>query len=297
MRNIKLTLAYDGTDFHGWQLQPGQSTVQGTLVEVASRLTQERVFLLGAGRTDAGVHALGQVASFKTQSGLATVEFQRAFNALLPPAIRVLNCEEESPDFNPRWKALEKTYEYRIYRGRIVPPFEQRYVLHYPFPLDEAAMSRAARFFVGEHDFTSFAASDGTEEGGGRQRNPVREIFAAEICRVARRTVWAQAFAAGAKSGTPADEERAASPNAEGSANGDELVFTVRGKSFLRFMVRKMVGTLLEIGRGRLSPEDLPRLFELRDRSASGPTVPPQGLFLVSVKYPEPWRLSPRTED
>jgi tRNA pseudouridine38-40 synthase len=302
MRNIRLTVAYDGTEYHGWQVQPNRSTIQGCLVEVASRLTQERVFLLGAGRTDGGVHALGQTASFKTRSTLAPLEFQRAFNALLPPAIRVLRCEEESPDFHPRWQAQAKTYEYRIYRGRIVPPFEHRYVLHYPFPLDESAMAVAAKLFEGVHDFTAFAGADGDEEEG-RQREPTREIFSAKIARTSRGSVWTQAFAASAEpvdaSGLVADAN-ACRESTTGAAEitaqrpqvvGEELAFTVRGRSFLRFMVRKMVGTLLEIGRGRLTSDDILRQFELRDRSAVGPTCPPQGLFLLNVEYPDRWRL------
>jgi tRNA pseudouridine38-40 synthase len=287
MRNIRLTLAYDGTDFHGWQIQPNRPTIQGAVVEVASRLTGERVFLFGAGRTDAGVHALGQVATFKTRSGLAPLEFLRAFNALLPPAIRVLRCDEESPDFHPRWQALEKTYQYRIYRGRIVPPFDQRYVLHYPFPLDEEAMARAAPLFEGEHDFTAFAGAEGDEEEG-RQRTPVREVLDAHIARVTRRNIWSDAFAsAGARLPAVAGHV-VPQPSSEAS---EELLFTVRGRSFLRFMVRKMVGTLLEIGRGRLSPEDILLQFEKRDRSAVGPTAPPQGLFLVSIEYPDRWSI------
>ena len=296
MRNIRLTLAYDGTDFHGWALQPNRPTIQGTLLEVASRLTGERVFLLGAGRTDAGVHALGQTASFKTRSGLSTVEFQRAFNALLPASIRVLRCEEESPDFQPRWNALAKTYQYRIFRGRIVPPFDQRYVLHYPFPLDEGAMCRAARLFEGKHDFTAFAAStEGEEEG--KQKEPTREILSAEIGRVARGNIWSRAFSAlsgTAEKGSGGHGFAVPLRDAgreERPAVGEELVFTVRGRSFLRFMVRKMTGTLLEIGRGRLAPEDIPRLFESRERRAAGPTVPAHGLFLVEVEYPERWAV------
>lgn len=300
MRNIRLTIAYDGTDFHGWQLQPNRPTIQGALVAVANRLTGERIFLFGAGRTDAGVHALGQTASFKTRSALGPQEFLRAFNALLPPAIRVLRCEEESPDFHPRWQALEKTYQYRIYRGRIVPPFDQRYVLHYPFPLDEEAMARAAPLFEGEHDFTAFAGSEGDEEEG-RQRTPVREVLTARIARVARQNIWSDAFTAA--SALPAEGRGAPTParqlfggcapssGMEQGNAGEELVFTVRGRSFLRFMVRKMVGTLLEIGRGRLSPNDILLQFEKRDRSAVGPTVPPHGLFLVSVEYPDRWSV------
>jgi len=295
MRTIRLTIAYDGTEFYGWQLQPSHPTIQGAIVEVATRLTQERVFVFGSSRTDAGVHALGQTATFKTRSGLAPLEFLRAFNALLPPAIRVLRCEEESPDFHPRFQALAKTYEYRIFRGRIVPPFEHRYVLHYPFPLDEEAMARAAKLFEGQHDFTAFAGPDGDEEEG-RQRTTVREIFSAKISRVGRRNIWTDAFAASVQApNSPAvpaaDATQQPAQTDDCSGCGDELAFTVRGRSFLRFMVRKMVGTLLEIGRGRLSSEDIARQFELRDRSAVGPTVPPQGLFLLNIEYPDRWSV------
>jgi tRNA pseudouridine38-40 synthase len=283
MRNIKLTIAYDGTDFHGWQLQQGAATIQGTLIDVAAKLTQENIFLHGSGRTDAGVHALGQVAHFKTQSGLAPAEFQRAFNALLPPAIRIVQCEEEAPNFHARFQAQAKTYQYRIFRGRIVPPFEHRYVLHYPYPLDEAAMSRAARLFEGRHDFTSFAASSGSEEDD-RQRAPEREILRSEVRLVARESFWAQAPAWNNAQGALPAALPPVPP-------GDELLYTVRGRSFLRYMVRKIVGTLLDVGRGRLAAEDVPRLMELRDRSESGPTAPPHGLFLVSVEYPQPWKM------
>ncbi len=254
MHNIKITLAYDGTDFHGWQIQPGQPTIQGALTDVVRKLTEEKLSIHGAGRTDAGVHAWGQVAHFKTQSELTPAEFQRAFNALLPPSIRVLAAEEVGPDFHARWQALAKTYHYRIFRGRVVPPFEWRYVLHYPYPLELPAMAEAARLFEGEHDFASFAASSGSEDDD-RERNTLRVIHRSELVR---------------------DEQH------------DTITYVVRGSSFLRFMVRKIVGTLLEVGRGKLAPADIPRLFELRDRSRSGPTVPPQGLYLVSVEYPDP---------
>ena len=301
MRNIKLIIAYDGTDFHGWQLQQGAPTVQGALVDVACQLTQENIFLYGSGRTDAGVHALGQVAHFKTHSGLAPAEFQRAFNALLPPSIRIVQCEEESPNFHARFQAQAKTYQYRIFRGRIVPPFDQRYVLHYPYPLDEDAMARAARLFEGMHDFTSFAASSGSEEDD-RQRAPQREILHSEVRRVARENFWSQAPVWDASShharpkqaaATPPDAVSAMYPNSGAvapAAAGDELLYTVRGRSFLRYMVRKMVGTLLDVGRGHLAVDDIPRLMELRDRSRSGPTAPPHGLFLVAVEYAQPWK-------
>src|SRR4030088_3710458 len=257
MRYFKLTIAYDGTDFHGWQVQTNKPTIQGEITNILGRLTQERVALYGAGRTDAGVHALGQVASFKTLSPLAASEFQRALNALLPPTIRIVSAEEVGPDFNARWSARGKTYRYRLYRGKVVPPMTWRYVLHYPFPLDEDAMRDAAARFVGMHDFASFAASTGSEEDD-RERSTEREIVSAELVR---------------------------------SADHEELDFTVRGRSFLRYMVRKIVGTLLDVGRGKLKPDDIDRLYELKDRSKSGPTVPPQGLCMVSVELEEAFRL------
>ncbi|HET8922319.1 MAG TPA: tRNA pseudouridine(38-40) synthase TruA [Candidatus Acidoferrum sp.] len=257
MRNFKITIAYDGTDFHGWQMQANKPTVQGEIVKVLERLTQEQVILHGAGRTDAGVHALGQVASFRTQSGLSAQDFQRALNALLPSTIRIVAAEEVGPDFHARWSAIGKTYRYRLYRGRVVPPALWRYVLHYPFPLDEDAMRIAASRFVGPHDFASFAASTGSEEDD-RERSTVREIYASELAR---------------------------------TGDAEELVYTVRGRSFLRYMVRKMVGTLLDVGRGKLAPDDIPRLYQLRDRSKSGPTVPPQGLVMVEVEHEEAWQV------
>jgi tRNA pseudouridine38-40 synthase len=257
MRYFKLTIAYDGTDFHGWQIQANKPTIQGEIVNVLRRLTQENVVLHAAGRTDAGVHALGQVGSFRTQSALAAGEFQRALNALLPPTIRIADAEEVGPDFNARWSARGKIYRYRLYRGRVVPPMIWRYVLHYPFPLDEDAMRDAAARFVGVHDFASFAASTGSEDDD-KERSTEREIYSTELVR---------------------------------SADNEELVFTVRGRSFLRYMVRKIVGTLLDVGRSRLKPEDIDRLFEMRDRSKSGPTVPPQGLCMVSVQHEESFRV------
>jgi tRNA pseudouridine38-40 synthase len=260
MHNIKLTLAYDGTDFRGWQTQPGQPTIQGALTDVLEKLIARRLMIHAAGRTDAGVHALGQVAHFKTQSELTAGEFQRAFNALLPPAIRVVSAEEAGPDFHARWNALAKTYRYRIFRGRVVPPFLWRYVQHDPYPLNFEAMAEAARRFEGEHDFTSFAASSGSEEDD-RERTVTRVVYRSELLRTAV---------------------------CLGTASDEEWVYTVRGQSFLRYMVRKIVGTLVDVGRGRLTPEDIPKLFELKDRSKSGSTMPAHGLCLVEVEYSDP---------
>src|SRR5713101_807351 len=254
MRNIKLIIAYDGADFHGWQIQPGLPTIQGALADAWHKITQEKIMIHGASRTDTGVHALGQVAHFKTQSLLSADEFQRALNALLPPAIRIVAAEEVGPDFHARWQAQGKTYRYRIHRGRVLPPFDYRRALHYSGPLDEDAMAAGARLFEGEHDFTSFAASSGSEEDDS-ERDMVRVLYSSEIVR-----------------------ERAC----------EEIAYVVRGRSFLRYMVRKIVGTLIEVGKGRLTVAEIPLLFEARDRSRSGPTAPPEGLYLVSLEYPDP---------
>jgi tRNA pseudouridine38-40 synthase len=238
-------------------VQKNKPTVQGEIINVLRRLTQEKITLHGAGRTDAGVHALGQIGSFRTQSILTAAEFQRALNAILPPTIRIMQAEETGPQFNARWSAKAKIYRYRIYRGKVVPPHVYRYVLHYPFPLNEDAMREATALFVGTHDFSSFAASTGSEEDD-KERSMEREVYAAELVR------------------SPDDEE---------------LIFTIRGRSFLRYMVRKIVGTLLDVGRGKLSVEDVERLFALKDRSKSGPTVPAQGLTMVEVQLEESFRL------
>ena len=254
MRNIKLTIAYDGANFHGWQVQPDVPTIQGALNAAASQITQDKIVMHGASRTDTGVHALGQVAHFRTNSKLSAAEFQRALNGLLPPTIRIMAAEEVGPDFHSRYQSMAKTYRYRIFRGRVLSPFDHLRVLHYPGPLDEDAMAAAARLFEGEHDFTSFAAASGAEDDE-TDGVMMRVIYSSQIIR-------------------PSDV--------------DEIQYVVHGSSFLRYMVRKIVGTLLEVGRGRLTPGDIPQIFELRDRSRSGPTVPPEGLYLVALDYPDP---------
>lgn len=249
-RNLKLTLAYDGTNFSGWQVQPELETVQGTLASVIRRLTGENVLPQGSGRTDAGVHALAQVASFATESPIPVENFQKALNDLLPASIRVLEVSEVAVGFHARKSARAKTYRYRIFRGPVCLPFLARYVWHFPYPLDEDAMVCAAGEVVGEHDFTSFAAVDaekGQDEGEGSN---VRTIFSSS---------W--------------ERQR------------DELIYTVRGNGFLHHMVRNLVGTFLLVGKGTLQVEDIRRILEARNRSAAGATAPASGLFLVSVEY------------
>jgi tRNA pseudouridine38-40 synthase len=216
--------------------------------------------ICAAGRTDAGVHAAGQVVNFRTQSPLTVNEFQRAFNALLPASIRVNAAEEVSPDFHSRWDALAKTYRYRIFRGRVVPPFLWKYVQHDPYEMNFDAMAEAARYFIGAHDFASFAASTGSEEDD-RERTTIRTIYRSELLR-------------------------AQNDNSHDST--EEWVYVIRGKSFMRHMVRKIVGTLVDVGRGKLVAANLPEMFAMRDRSKSGATMPPHGLCLENVEYGDP---------
>lgn len=249
-RNLKITLAYDGTDFHGWQMQPELPTIQAVLADSIGRVTGEKVVPQGSGRTDAGVHALAQVASCAIASPIPERNLMIALNDVLPPAIRVTCVEEATPDFHARHSARGKTYLYRIFRGEVCPPSLARYVYHHPYPLSEAAMRDAERAIVGEHDFTSFAAVDPEKRDQEEQRSNVRHITRSE---------W--------------------------QSEGDELVYTIEGNGFLHHMIRNLVGTLLLVGKGSLQPPDVSRILESKNRSAAGATAPPSGLWLVSVQY------------
>jgi len=248
MRNIKLVLAYDGTDFSGWQVQPSATTIQGTLAWAIGRVTGEKVLPQGSGRTDAGVHALGQVATFALESSIPAENLGKALNDILPASIRVLEAVEAPAQFHARKSARAKTYRYRMYRGAICPPFLARYVWHHPYPLNEDAMKQAAAVLVGEHDFTSFAAVD--PERGEEEASNVREVFCSS---------WKR--------------------------DGEELIFTIRGGGFLHHMVRNLVGTFVLVGKGTLRPLDMTRILAARNRSAAGATAPANGLYLVGVEY------------
>lgn len=260
----KLLIAYDGTGFYGWQVQPRKRTVQGELAAAIERITGEQVLPQGSGRTDAGVHALGQVASCALAAPIPTENFHRALNRTLPPDIRILSVEHAPASFHARHSALHKTYEYRIFRGEICPPFLARQVYALNWPLDLDAMHSAASAVLGEHDFSSFAATDpdltqrsaSTEFAAGESADCVRTLFesAWQLC--------------------PAE-----------SASGDLLIYRVRGSGFLHHMVRNLVGTFLEVGRGHTPADDIPGILAARNRSAAGATAPARGLFLVSVHY------------
>jgi tRNA pseudouridine38-40 synthase len=263
--NWKLKLAYDGTDFHGWQIQPGPFTIQGELADAIERVTGERVLPQGSGRTDAGVHALGQVASCWLEAPIPSTNLCRALNRTLPLSIRILSAEHAAPDFHARHSVTAKTYEYRIFRGEICPPWLARYVYALNWPLDVDAMTQAAGLVTGEHDFTSFAASDpdlATREAALKETDSDVDEGPGNV-----RRIFTSSFA-----------------THSGEA-GEILVYRVRGSGFLHHMVRNLVGTFLDTGRGHLTPEDIPRILEQKSRTAAGPTAPARGLFLHSVEY------------
>ena len=248
MRNLKLILAYDGTDFCGWQVQLDAPSIQGTLAESIGRITGEKVLPQGSGRTDAGVHALGQVATFETNSPIPATNLVIALNDTLPGAIRVLEASEVPAEFHARKSAKAKTYRYRVYRENICPPFLARYAWHHPYPLDFDAMAEAAVLVEGEHDFTSFAAVD--PEKGAAEASNIRTIFS---------SAWRQ--------------------------EGCEWIYEVRGRGFLHHMVRNLVGTFILVGKGTLKTDDITRILNAKSRSAAGATAPAQGLYLVNVEY------------
>jgi tRNA pseudouridine38-40 synthase len=281
MRNLKLTLAYDGTDFSGWQVQPDQETIQGALASAIGRLTGENVLPQGSGRTDAGVHALAQVATFATESAIPVENFQRALNGMLPEAIRVMEVCEAPAEFHARKSARAKTYRYRMYRGEVCSPFVARYVWHYPYPLDEAAMMRAAAEVVGERDFTSFAAVDEERKALNRKG---REEEPHEAREKGRKSLNHEEHERrGGEIGSGSNVRRIFASSFE--RVGEEFVYTVRGDGFLHHMVRNLVGTFLLVGKGTLSVEDIGRILEARNRSAAGATAPAAGLCLMGVEY------------
>jgi len=246
-RRIRLILSYDGTEFSGWQVQPGLPTIQSHLEEIFLAIERKRVHVAGSGRTDAGVHALAQVAAVTLDNPIPVRNLKKAVNRLLPAGIRVMRAEEVPAEFHPRFDALEKTYEYRIWRGETVSPFDARYLHHHPFPMSDEKFIAAAPLLVGEHDFAAFAAADDADYPG---RSKVRKIFASEARR-----------------------------------DGDLLIYRVTGGGFLKHMVRNIVGTLLEAGKGNVDAERMRWLLSAPPGVRATPTAPAKGLFLVEVKY------------
>lgn len=246
MRNIKMTVAYDGTLYHGFQRQEGTglSTIQESLEQALSILAQEKIIVEGSGRTDAGVHAMGQVISFQTKSKITAKRFPLAANTLLPRDIRVLSCEDVEPDFHARFAAKKKTYCYKLYNERHMWPFWRLYAFHVPVKLDVASMQEAARLFEGTHDFQGFCAK------GTKVKNFTRTIFDCQV-----------------------KQEEAM------------ITMEVTGNGFLWNMVRVMMGTLLEVGKGKRAAQDITLLLDAGERTLAGMTVPPHGLYLVAVEY------------
>lgn len=245
MRNIKLTIEYDGTGYHGWQIQPNARTVQGTLEEKISTITGEKISLVASGRTDAGVHALGQVANFKTESRIPLSALKRGVNSLLPNDIAVKRAEGVKEGFHARFSAKSKLYEYRILNSPVPSPIERNFSWHVFRGLDVGKMSAAAQVLLGKHDFSSFRSAQSDN------LNPVRTLMEVKI----------------------------------GRKRNQIIVIRMRADAFLKQMVRNIVGSLVDVGKGKTDPAYFKEVLEARDRARAGMTAPPHGLFLVEVDY------------
>jgi tRNA pseudouridine38-40 synthase len=263
----KLILAYDGTPFNGWQVQPNLPTVQGTLAQAIRHITGESVLPQGSGRTDAGVHALAQVASFSLDVPIPAANLHRALNRALPPSIRILSVEVAPEGFHARHSARRKTYEYRISTTDICSPMLAPYVWSYHLPLDLPTLQQVATHILGTHDFTSFSAADpdlATRNGNaGPAANPPSTPYSLLPTPCLTRTIhystWRQ--------------------------QEDLLIYRITGSGFLHHMVRNLVGTFVEAGSGRIPADSIPTILAARNRNAAGPTAPARGLFLVEVEY------------
>ncbi len=254
-RNIRLLIAYDGTGYSGWQRQNDTATIQGHLEDRLATMTGAAVTLHGAGRTDAGVHALGMVANFNTQANISAQGFHRGLNSLLPPDIRILAVNDVETTFHSRFDATGKTYRYDIITGRVMMPTERLYALHVPGALDMDRIRACLRHLTGSHDFSSFEASGSREPGLVNGRGAVRTIYRADFFPCAGRN--------------------------------DAWSFRFTGDGFLRHMVRNFVGTLIEAGTGKMIPEEFLAILRSRNRCQAGPTAPARALFLEQVFYQE----------
>ena len=256
MRSLKLTIAYEGTAYVGWQRQQNGSSIQGCLEAALAEIEGAPVVVVGAGRTDAGVHAVGQVASVQLTHTIAPDALLRAVNAKLPPDIRVVMAEAGPEPFHARFDATAKTYRYRLLHDAVVSPFDRRHGWHVGGPLDHAGMTEAGRVLVGEHDFAAFQAT------GSSTHSTVRTLFELTLSRVPRDSRFV-----------------------DGGAGAALTLIDVRGSGFLRHMIRVIVGTLVEVGRGQRDRAAVEQALRSRARVAAGQTAPPHGLFLMRVEY------------
>jgi tRNA pseudouridine38-40 synthase len=247
MRRIRFQVSYDGTAYNGWQVQPGLPTIQGILEAAFLDIEKKPVHVAGSGRTDAGVHALAQVAAVSIANPIPCRNLKKALNRLLPRDIRILSVEDVAADFHPRFDATSKMYEYRLYRGEVCPPLERLYVHHHPYPMEDERFIEAAAMFEGEFDFSCFAAADDRD---AEKRSNVRRIFSSSAHR-----------------------------------EGQLLIYRVSGSGFLKHMVRNIVGTLLQFGKGNIDSEKLRWLLSAPAGMKAGPTAPACGLVLVKVHY------------
>jgi tRNA pseudouridine38-40 synthase len=251
-RNIKLLLAFDGTRYAGWQKQKSMATVQGIIEEKLQTMTGEKLCLHGAGRTDAGVHALGMVANYHTKANVSCQGFLKGLNSMLPLDIRVLDASEVEADFHARLNAKAKTYWYNFSNSSVQLPTERLYAAHFSAELDFEAMKHALTYLAGTHDFSSFEGA-GSRDRKSSKRGAVRTIIKASLETL--------------------------------GANDGNHRFIITGDGFLRHMVRNIVGTILEVGKGKLTQKDIAAILAAKDRSAAGPTAPAAGLFLKEIFY------------
>jgi tRNA pseudouridine38-40 synthase len=242
MQTYKAIISYDGTSYHGWQRQPKKKTIQGEIEKVLSKMTGKDIPVIGAGRTDAGVHALGQTAHFKIKVSMKNSDLLKSLNACLPSDIRIVSVWKMAPEFHARKMARSKIYQYRIWNSRSISPFQVRYVHQWYSPLDTVAMRKAAKLFIREADFSPFSSN--------RFLNPTRTVFRSSVTQ-----------------------------------KEEEIIYTVESNGFLRYMVRTMVGTLLEIARGKIEPDEVEEMFKRGRRSLASPTAPAKGLCLMKVRY------------
>ena len=244
MRNIKLVIEYDGKDFNGWQKQPNKLNIQGEIENVIANITKEEVELIASGRTDAGVHALGQVANFKTNSQIPIEKFPIAINSQIKNSIRIKSAEEVDERFHSRFNCKRKTYRYVIDNSKYGSAIYRNLSYHVPTKLNVEKMKKAIKYFEGEHDFKAFKSS------GTSSKSSVRTIYKAII-----------------------------------NEKNENIIIELTGNGFLYNMVRIIVGTLVEVGLGKIEPKEIPDIIESKDRQRAGKTLPPQGLFLLEVEY------------